>query len=487
MEPTWAGVVRVSHMGARKAGAADFHSERDQVAAMQEAIAKEGGRLELLPPELDVSGGLPIERRPSLRQAVAGVESGKYCGIAIAYQSRLGREVEQEEAVWRRVEAAGGRIIMAIDGLDTSTVDGRMVRRVRSAINAAERERHTEQFARRTAGAVAAGMWKFRQRPLGYDRDPDTRRLIPNDRAGDVTWAFRARACGVSVSVIAARLQMTTSGVRAMLRNRVYRGEIRIGDHEPNLAAHQALVTEDEFMAAQRAVPRPPRGPAGKQALLTGLVRCASCGHTMTRRSAGAHAAYQCGGRSSAGACPGPAGISAANLDAAVERIGRGAADELAVRAREGHRDVDDARKRVERATAELAAYLDAVSVVDVGKEEFARSARRRREEVERAETELQRQLAMRPDVPDGVDPWDAMTIHQRNAFLRGLLAAVVVRKVGRGRRVPLEDRVRVLVAGAKVDLPRRRAGVAAGILPIVFADLDGDDVIGVLLSPDEA
>src|SRR4051794_32706658 len=114
MSSTWAGVVRVSHMGARRSGADDFHSERDQIAAMRQAVEKIGGTLAVLPSELDVSGGLPLEQRPSLRAAVEGVESGLYGGVVVAYQSRLGRDVEQEEAVWRRVEAAGGHILLAL-------------------------------------------------------------------------------------------------------------------------------------------------------------------------------------------------------------------------------------------------------------------------------------------------------------------------------------------------------------------------------------
>src|SRR5258705_138533 len=103
---TLAGLVRVSQMGDRKADADNFHSERDQVSALKGGAEKAGMRLDLLPSELDVSGGLPIDRRPSLKAAVEGVESGKYAGIIVAYQSRLGRDVEIEESVWRRVERA---------------------------------------------------------------------------------------------------------------------------------------------------------------------------------------------------------------------------------------------------------------------------------------------------------------------------------------------------------------------------------------------
>jgi DNA invertase Pin-like site-specific DNA recombinase len=486
MSTTWAGIVRVSHMGKRKADDASFHAERDQVAAMEEAVAGEGGTLHVLPAELDVSGGLPIEKRPSLRDAVAGVESGRYCGIVIAYHSRLGRECEQEEAVWRRVEAAGGRIVMALDGFDTSTADGRMVRRVRSAVNAAERERHVEKFDNLARWSAHNGIWKFRVVPVGYAKDPKTRRLVPSDRADDVRWAFREHARATPIVQIAERMRMSTGGVRAMLRNRVYLGEVRVGNYVNDPAnAHEALVTAEEWAAAQRIGPRPPRGDSAEPSLLAGLVRCSGCGHVMSRAGRHKTAAYRCQGRSSAGPCPAPAGITRSRIDELLTALGRQAIEDLRVRAREGHRDLDNARAASEKADRELTGYLEAVSIEDVGAEAFAAGARARRKAADVARAVLERQLALRPPVPDYGDAWEAMSGHERNVFLRGLLAAVVVRRVGRGRNVPVTERVRLVPAGAGFDLVRRHAGQPGGINPIRFDDLDRDHVIRVPGSED--
>src|SRR3954447_20594226 len=51
-------------MDTRKPGPAEFHADRDQVALVEAAVPK-GDALELLRAELDVSGGLPLEQRPS--------------------------------------------------------------------------------------------------------------------------------------------------------------------------------------------------------------------------------------------------------------------------------------------------------------------------------------------------------------------------------------------------------------------------------------
>jgi len=470
-------------MGSRKADAADFHSEDDQTAAIREAADRLGGRLDLLPSELDVSGGLPLDQRPALRAAVEGIEDGRYCGVIVAYHSRLGRDVEGEEMVWRRVEAAGGSIHIALDGLDTSTADGRMVRRIKSAMNAAERERHAQRFEDLRRASTERGIWQRRQTPLGYRRDEDKasptwRKLVPDDRADDLRWAFGARAEGVNARVIGERLGMTPSGARHLLKNRVYLGELRVGQHV-NVSAHAPLVDEPTWAAAQRFAARPTRSER-PPALLAGLVRCASCGHVMTRSGTAKNPVYTCPRFHSGGACPRPAAVTCRVLDEYVERIALAELERLRVTASKGD-SVQCAQDAVEAAQQELNAYLEAISASVVGVEAFQAGAKQRADALAAAREALDVQRARQPFVPvtgTGADAWERLNGHERNALLRALLAAVVVRPVGRGKRTPLEDRVRLLAHGAAVTLARGRGGRAAGIVPIPLPDLDSPDVL---------
>lgn len=472
-------------MGARKASDPDFRSEREQIEALQDAATRVGAELEVLPSELDISGGLPIERRPSLRAAVEGVEQGRYSGIVVAYQSRLGRDVEQEEAVWRRVEAAGGQILMALDGLDTATVDGKMVRRIKSALNHAERERHIERFANLRRKATEEGIWQARQTPRGYIRDPTTRRLVPDEQAGVVRDAFHARARGDSISAIAEHLGMTTSGARHLLANRVYLGELHVGDHV-NPTAHEPLVTRDEFLAAHAVTPsRKPRGTSGP-ALLAGLVRCCGCGHVMSRSRQKVQT-YTCHGRMSAGRCPAPAAISAGVLEGLVEVIALGELAKLSTRATDDHVAIDAARQRLRDTETELATFLAGVSAAGIGEVDFAAAARQRREAIDQARTEFAAVSARSVPKVDG-DPvrlWEVMSVEQRNRLLRGLIEAVLVRRAGgRGNIVAPADRVRVLAAGAGlVDTTWRRGGTPRPITSIALPDADDPAVLGMDLA----
>jgi DNA invertase Pin-like site-specific DNA recombinase len=481
---TWAAIVRVSHMNGRKAGEENVHADRDQLAAIERHAREHKARLEVLPPELDVSGGLPLEQRPSLLRAIEGVECGEFDGIIVAYLSRLGRNVREQLRAWDRVEAAGGRIVVVQEGIDTSTPNGRMHRTILLAIAEHEREQHGERFENLRRWATEAGIWQRRQTPRGYRKDKATRRLVPDRNAGQVRAAMRDLLAGTTILELSRRLGMTPSGVRALLRNEVYLGFLRVGPYV-NESAHEPLIDRETFDAVQHklaSAPRPARNASAGPALLTGLVRCSSCGHRMTRGNSGGRPVYTCVRNHSGQPCPRPAAVTASLLDAHVEPIALAELARLQVTVTEGDR-IGQAQERVRTAERELRTYLEAVKAAEIGAEAVTAAARKRKEELDDANAELQAELARRPVLPEvgsGADVWKRLGSHDRNTVLRSLLSAIVVEPCGRGRRVPLGDRVRVLVHGADIALPDRRGGEASGIAPIPLPDVDHADVLRV-------
>lgn len=456
------------------------HSVREQTEDMQRWAAAHGATLDLLPPELDVSGGNDLAGRPSLTLAIEGVEAGRYDGVIVAYLSRLGRRVRVQLEVWDRIEAAGGRVVSVGDQIDTSTPQGRFQRNVLASVAEMERDLHTERFARLRKSATAAGVWQRRQTPLGYRRDEQTRRLVPDDRADDVRWAFRARAHGTPVIEIARRLEMSTSGVRQLLANRVYLGELRVGQ-EVNPDAHPALVTVAEFEAVRAA--RRVRASAGgrEPALLAGLVRCAACSHVMPRSRSGKWPVYTCSGHHSLGRCPGPASISLVALDEYVREAARLRLVELRASSTDNDRALTEAIEERDAARAELATYLRAVAAAGIGERDFAEGAGERRQRVVVAEARVER-LRQVGDVPDDVDPvvfFDSLDVRGQGVVLRGLVEAVLVRAAGRGKRVRVGDRVRVIRAGSGLVSGSRSAERARPIVG-VWVPVDDPCAIGV-------
>lgn len=473
----WAGIVRVSHMGDRIAGADNVHADREQVQAVERYARAHGATVEFLPPELSVSGGKPINERPSLRAAIEGVEAGRYHGIVVAYLSRLTRSRSGLE-IWERVEAAGGSVHCAAENLDTSTANGRFIRDVHLANAVREREEHVDRFELRAEVATLAGIWQRRQVPTGYRKDPQTRHLVPSDDAPRVRQAFLDRASGRPLVDIAADLGLSPNGARHLLRNRVYLGELRVRSYV-NPAAHPALVTIDEFEAAQHA--RRVRGPRSDQApaLLAGLVRCAGCGHVMSRSSGGGNRlVYACSPHKSAGRCPEPASITMRRLD---EHLGRFAVLKLAEHAARLTPATDrltDARARLAAARRDLAVFLEVTGSAGLDADTLAAGVRQRQAVVRDAEQEVAA-LTVDERLPVVDDPqalWDSMDVTERAQLLRGLTEAVVVRRVGRGNLTLVSDRVRVIRHGA--GLFAVKAGSERALpLRSVWPDSD-DDVI---------
>src|ERR1700751_4290393 len=105
-------VVRVSEQGDREDG--NFHSPKAQLAKAKLWSKDQGNRVVDAFEEIDVSGKLPLARRPGLLRAIEMVEAGDADHIVVAYFDRLVRSLKVQLEVIERVEQAGGEIY-AID------------------------------------------------------------------------------------------------------------------------------------------------------------------------------------------------------------------------------------------------------------------------------------------------------------------------------------------------------------------------------------
>jgi site-specific DNA recombinase len=482
MERPWLGYTRVSHVGGREGDR--FRSPGEQADSMRSWARRRGEPIVLLEPELDESGGR--RDRPILTTAVETIERADARGLVVAYLSRASRSTRHLLELWDRIEAAGGELHAVAENIDTKTPAGRLTRTMLAAIAEHELDVHRERFEAQRASATARGIWQRRQTPLGYQRDPSTRRLVPDSNADRIRRAFRDRLGGTSLSQIARDLGLTRSGARMLLRNRVYLGELSVGIHT-NATAHPAIVPEDEWLAVQRISSRRPARSAGPVALLGGLVRCASCGHVMSRATGGGGYVYACHREHSAGRCPRPAAITLATLDPHVTVIALDELAKLTATAARSDREIAAAREAVRGAEAELAAYLEGVAAAGLGSGQYAEGARRRKEGLAQAYDRLGRLLGRQEGLVDG-NPrkvWERLDVDRRNRLLRGLIDCVVVAPVGRGTRVPVSDRTRVIAHGAGVTEPYHGGGRPLPIQPLPFPDGDDPVVLGMHLSED--
>ncbi len=313
---------RVSRIGAREHLISPEEQERDARSFAE----RRGLTVGEVFTDLDRSGG--TLDRPGLQRALERVRSGASSGIVVAYLSRLTRETSQGLALLEEVRAAGGEVY-APNLSDHTTADGRMLNTIQLAIDAGMRERATEQIDRARELAIANGVVVSSRTAVGYLRNAERGYEPDPATAPIVREVFERRARGAGPSELARLLEdngvltsqgsstWTVQAVNGLIRSRTYLGELRSGRHV-NPAAHEPLVSRTTWAAAQNPSPAPPRKSRGGY-LLSGTLRCLSCGYCMqgTTTSRGKRI-YRCIRRHAGGICPAPARIDADVVDGIV-------------------------------------------------------------------------------------------------------------------------------------------------------------------------
>lgn len=230
--------------------------------------------------------------RASLRSVMQRKRDGLTDGAIVALTDRLGRAPIEEAMTWvRELWAVGGALVPADAGgrpvdLSDPQAETNLVLQLQIArqfwLSTARRFKHTQ------TDAIKAGKWIGRA-PLGYEKvkTKGERKgcLKPAEHHADqMAHAYRLAGTDglhAAQSYLEARYPgrfITTDHVRRVLRSRVYRGEVHYKGFEPNLMAHEPIVTEAEWKAAQT---KPRHRAASGNYPLTHKMHCGRCGSGM--------------------------------------------------------------------------------------------------------------------------------------------------------------------------------------------------------------
>ena len=246
--------------------------------------------------------------RPALRRLLAAVEADAIDLVIVTRIDRLSRSLLDFFELQRTFEAHGVRFYSLNETFDTSTPLGRAM--LKLLLTFAELER--EQTAERTKVAMLAraerGVWNGGHPVLGYLSDGAGHLDVVAEEAAVVQAAFDRFLQCKSPAQVARWLNeqgfrqkrytsrrrgevggqpFNQSVVRHILSNRRYLGKIKHGG-EWFPGQHAAIVDPTTFERAQTALAdnrkggKPPARSTVHQFLLTGLVRCGSCGRALT-------------------------------------------------------------------------------------------------------------------------------------------------------------------------------------------------------------
>ncbi len=493
------GYVRVSKVGARTAEEG-FISPEVQEVAIRAWADRAGVQLVMQPHELNVSGG--TMDRPVFNDIMERIRAGRSGGVVVYRCDRFARTLLGALETLAEIGAHGAQFASATEPtLDYSTSHGRAFMQQMFVFAEFLRSTLKESWAEGNRWKVERdGIHISPTVPLGYDRGPD-KRLVPNQWASAVVEVFRRRAAGEAWGALAEHLneleapkpkrknaatgsRWTGEAVQRLCAKRVYRGEASryvqqdVDDRGPvvNAEAHPALVTEQDWQAAQMNPRIAKGGRDGNPApLLSELIRCQGCRYSLSLgRGPKGERLYRCRAKHASGRCPSPASVMAESIEAHVEEA---VLSEI------------DGRVRLVPDSAERERASSALDQARGDLDDFRRDRAARRKlgaegwhdwldtylaAVREAEAALDRLNLQVGLGSEGVtrEHYLALPSDDRREVLAGFIDTVIVRRSrGRGRNVdPIGQRSRILWRGqAPADLPRRR--VANPIVPFDFED----------------
>jgi DNA invertase Pin-like site-specific DNA recombinase len=478
------GYIRVSRVGGREGDS--FISPGVQREKIEQWAALRGAEIIEWHTDLDQTGGK--FSRPGLDALMDRIRSGATEGVAVAKLDRLSRAGVADALKLVQEIHDHGATLAAVDlGIDPTTSFGEFGLTLMLALGRMERRRITENWQTARQHANARGIHQSKA-PFGYSRGKGER-LVPDenakwvrrifeDRAMRITWADIARMLNAEgVATPGKGRQWIRGTVKDLASNEVYLGTAYHGEfrHE---SAHEALVSPALFAAATGKSINPSQ-VKGEGNLLAGLLRCAGCSYCLAGgRSGSAHDRvrhYACKKRHASGTCKEAAGIRSQYIEPWVVERFFAHIEKPTMAPRKATDDYSRAREAVEQADAELRRYLaDAELRSLLEDDEWRVGVRARKAAVTLAKRSLldARSEATGVKLPPLVDLrtwWEKQDVAERRATLANAIDAVMVKAVGRGHRVSVDDRAQILWRGqGPSDLPRQ--GQAGVMRPYPFA-----------------
>lgn len=455
------GYIRVSRVGGRDDDS--YLSPDEQREKIEGWCNLYGVELDEIVVEEDVSGVTALSQR-ELGRLIAKCEQHESEGIVVREVSRFGRStIETLEAV-DRLSKAGGRLVGVLDGVDSAHPSGELVITILAALAREQWKQRKANWAAATRRAVADGVHISAKAPRGYVRPGKRQPLVLSDDAKLVKTihelfimrAERASWQQLADHMTAKGYPIAKSSVTSLIKNPAYMGHARgtdDGKETPN--AHPAIVTEDEFHAAQwTGVTHAKTGTTAAEALLGGLLTCAGCGRKLSVTRSTNHkgvreAVYFCKGRAASTNCPAPAAgrakyIDAYVTDAIMVALGDGTLG-TTLDAIDRHERAQAAVERAKRELDEVKTNAKLMAVYGVAG--VAEMAVERKAALEEARRTLRETPKPDETLMPTVDT-DAWTDAERRTYARQFIAEVTLTKGKRGTTPEPDKRVKIRWAG---------------------------------------
>lgn len=234
--------------------------------------------------------------RPAFRQLMQDVKAGRIATLYVYRLDRFSRSVADFGQLWQVLQANRVEFVSVSENFDTSTPMGRAMLHIIMVFAQLERETIAQRVRDNYYRRAALGTWPGGPAPFGFDNGRvagrDGRRapaLVPNGRGELVRRIFAEYAGeGTSLSVL----------------------------NSPGLVEAELFLRCQEKLRKNRQLGR---SGQGKHTWLSGLLKCAECGYSVSVTENGGRRYLHCSGRYNLAHCRSAIRVDLAELEERVQ------------------------------------------------------------------------------------------------------------------------------------------------------------------------
>ncbi|PGM93271.1 recombinase family protein [Bacillus cereus] len=266
----------------------------------------------------EIASSRTIELREQLVDMLEHVKRNQYDAVVVMDVDRLSRNEFDAPQIFKILSDSNTVIVTPTKTYDWSRDEDNLLLGIQSLVAAQEYKQIKKRMTAGKRSASEKGLWVHGIPPLGYDKDPETRKLVPNEEAKHVQFIFNSIINGKTVSDVYHELNMMKVKTRTnstfafnsivrIVNNEAYKGTIVSNKyleknamrpkHEWHYVSdvHPAIVDEATWDKANKIVNTysfsAPRS-RNKIYPTTKLIFCGNCGKVQGAQMAGTGKMY---------------------------------------------------------------------------------------------------------------------------------------------------------------------------------------------------
>ncbi|MGG0788266.1 recombinase family protein [Peribacillus simplex] len=256
----------------------------------------------------EVASSSTIKDREQMVKLLDRIEQGYYDAVVVMDIDRLSRNEFDASIIKKILFETETYIVTPYRMYDLSRDDDSLLLGITNLIASGEYKQILKRMRRGKEYAQKQGHWTNGIAPLGFTKDPTTKKLVPNEREKDIQLIFSEIVKGTTIPTLINRLNSigikTREGnsfhynsIQRIINNEAYKGTIisnrNIGKHSNDIRpkdewiivqnAHPSIIDETTWNAANKIVNEYSfKAPRSKNRIYptSNLIYCANCGRS---------------------------------------------------------------------------------------------------------------------------------------------------------------------------------------------------------------